>query len=177
MEHHMDRRLFLASGLALGACSATPPAPKGPLPPLTLDQAFVGQKTGTGAFRVWLTGETRRFSAALQGTLSQAGQRLTVVEDFTYDEGQKDRLTWVFDRDGVGGWTGRRDDTVGFAKVTEEAGEIRLVYTADFKSLSGVTRLGFQDVIYREADGLVVNDAIVTRLGIPVGSVRFEIGS
>jgi len=171
----MDRRLFLASGLALAACSATPKSPKGPVLPLTLDQAFVGRKTGAGAFRIWLTGETRSFTARLHGSLSQDGTRLTVVEDFDYDDGQKNRLTWVFDRTGPNGWTGRRDDTVGMATVTEQNGEIRLAYTADFKSLSGATRLGFQDVIYRTATGLVVNDAVVTRAGIPVGSVRFEI--
>lgn len=171
----MDRRLFLFGALALGACSATPPSPAAPTLPLTLDQAFVGRKTGTGRFRVWLTGDERSFTARLNGKLSMGGQRLTVVEDFAYDDGQKNRLTWVFNRSGTGQWRGRRDDTVGEAIVTEADGQIRLAYTADFQSLSGVTRLGFQDVIYKTAAGLVVNDAVVTRAGIPVGSVRFEI--
>ncbi|MFN3846541.1 MAG: DUF3833 family protein [Paracoccaceae bacterium] len=122
----MDRRLFLTGALALGGCASPTVATR----PVTLDQAFVGRKRGAGVFRVWLTGEERRFRAHLDGLLSRGRQRLTVVEDFTYDDGQTDRLTWVFDRSGPEGWTGRREETVGQATVVEENGEVRLAYTA-----------------------------------------------
>lgn len=171
----MDRRFFLLGTLALAGCASAPPSPQVATRPVTLEQAFLGRKRGIGHFRVWLTGEERRFTADLKGSLSRNGTRLTVVEDFVYDDGQQDRLTWVFDRTAPGRWTGRREDTVGEAQVIEEKGEIRLSYTADFRSLSGVTRLGFQDVIYLREDGVIVNDAIVSRAGIPVAGVRFEI--
>lgn len=170
------RRFILLGALALGGCASAPALPPGPITPLTLDQAFVGRQTGRGLFRVYLTGSERRFTARLNGHLSRNGTRLTVVEDFAYDDGEKNRLTWVFDRTGPGTWSGRREDTLGLAQVTEEDGVIRLVYTADFASPSGVNRLGFADVIYRRPDGLIVNDAVVSRSGFPVGSVRFEIG-
>ncbi len=70
--------------------------------------------------------DERRFNRALNGRLSRGGTRLTVVEDFVYDDGEKNRLTWVFDRAGEGRWTGRREDTVGEATVVEENGVIRL---------------------------------------------------
>lgn len=170
------RRLFLLGALSLAACASSPPLPAGPTTPLTLDQAFVGRQTGRGVFRIYLTGSERRFTALLNGRLSRHGTRLTVVEDFIYDDGKENRLTWVFDRTGPGAWAGRREDTVGMATVVEENGSILLAYTADFKSPSGVNRLGFADIIYRRADGLIVNDAVVSRSGFPVGSVRFEIG-
>lgn len=170
------RRLVLLGALALSGCASVPALPKGPITPLTLDRAFVGRQEGRGLFRVYLTGSERRFTARLNSRLSRHGTRLTVVEDFAYDDGEKNRLTWVFDRTGPGTWAGRREDTVGLAQVTEENGVIRLVYTADFVSPSGVNRLGFADVIYRRPDGLIVNDAVVSRGGFPVGSVRFEIG-
>lgn len=171
----MDRRFFVLGGLALAGCASAPPDPAVATRPVTLDQAFVGRKRGAGHFRVWLTGDERRFTADLNGRLSGNGNRLTVVEDFVYDDGQTDRLTWVFDRAGPGRWTGRREDTVGLAEAIEENGQVRLRYTADFKSLSGVTRLGFADLIYLRADGLIVNEGIVSRAGIPVAGVRFEI--
>jgi hypothetical protein len=102
------------------------------------------------------------------------GDRLTVVEDFLYDDGEENRLTWVFDRAGPGRWTGRREDTVGVAEVVELGNEIRLSYIADFRAGEDVTRLGFEDVIYFGPDGRLINDAIVTRFGLPVGRVRFE---
>lgn len=171
----MHRRFFLIGAAALGGCASVPASPTVATRPVTLDAAFVGQKRGQGVFRVWLTGDERRFDARLDGRLSRGGQRLTVVEDFVYDDGQTDRLTWVFDRSGPGLWTGRREDTVGAAQVVEQNGEVRLTYTADFRSPSGVTRLGFADVIYLRDDGVIVNDAVVSRAGFPIGSVRFEI--
>ncbi len=173
----MDRRVFFMGGLALAGCSAVPPAPNTPTRPLTLVDAFGGRSTGRGVFKVWLTSDTRAFTAKLNGSVTgrNGARRLTVVEDFLYDDGDKNRLTWVFDEQGSGRWTGQREDTVGQAQVSEENGLIRLTYIADFAAPSGVTRLGFSDVIYDQGDGRLINDAIVTRWGLPVAAVQFVI--
>lgn len=175
----MQRRPFLLGllSLPLTACATIPVAPQKRGPALTLVSAFQGRTIGTGVFKVYLTGAERRFTAALNGTVrGSAGKRvLTVVEDFVYDDGQKDRLTWVFRETGQGRWTGKREDTVGEALAVEEDGVVRLTYLADFRSDTGITRLGFEDVIYAGQDGQVINDGIVTRGGIAVGSVRFLI--
>ena len=171
----IKRRSLILGSLALAACARVPASPTGPREPITLDQAFAGKSIGAGVFRVDLTGAERRFKARLDGRL--VGDRLTVVEDFFYDDGEENQLTWVFDRAGPSKWTGRREDTVGVASVVETGTDIRLSYLADFRSGDDVTRLGFEDVIYFDPDGRVINDAIVTRLGIPVGRVRFEMQS
>ena len=173
------RRLFIMGGLSLGlsACASSPTAPTISTRPVTLVSAFQGRRTGSGQFRVWLTVDERRFTAELNGSVSEAGgqRTLTVVEDFVYDDGQEDRLTWIFLEIGTGRWAGKREDTVGEATVIEEDGQIRLTYTADFKSLNDTTRLGFSDLIYQMPDGTLVNDGIVSRAGIPVAAVRFVI--
>lgn len=172
---HRRTLLFTLAALPLAACASTPRPPASPGPAITLISAFQGRTTGRGHFRVWLTGDERRFTAKLNGTVTGAeGSRtLTVVEDFLYDDGEENRLTWVFRETGPGTWTGRREDTVGEATVVEADGRVTLAYTADFRSPSGTTRLGFQDIIYGAPDGTVINDAVVSRLGIPVASVRF----
>jgi Protein of unknown function (DUF3833) len=172
------RKLILGlAALPLAACAATPAPPAGPGPAITLVSAFNGRTTGRGHFRIWLTGDERRFSATLRGTVTgrEGARTLTVAEDFVYDDGQTDRLTWVFRETGPGRWSGKREDTVGEATVIEENGLIRLTYTADFRSASGINRLGFEDILYGLPDGRVVNDAVVSRAGIPVASVRFVI--
>lgn len=175
----MQRRTLLLglAALPLAGCAATPAPPAQPGPPITLVSAFQGRTTGRGHFRIWLTGDERRFTAKLNGrvTGTDGARTLTVVEDFLYDDGQQDRLTWVFRETGPGRWTGKREDTVGEATVIEEDGEIRLSYTADFRSPSGVNRLEFQDILYARADGTIVNDAVVSKAGIAVASVRFLI--
>ena len=175
----MQRRTLLLGlvALPLAGCAATPAPPEEQGPPITLVSAFQGRRTGRGHFRIWLTGDERRFTARLNGrvTGSEGARALTVVEDFAYDDGQQDRLTWVFRETGPGRWSGKREDTVGEASVIEEDGRIRLSYTADFKSSSGVNRLGFEDILYARADGTIVNDAVVSKAGIAVASVRFLI--
>jgi Protein of unknown function (DUF3833) len=175
----MQRRTVLLGlvALPLAACATSPAPPEDTGPPITLVSAFEGRTTGRGHFRVWLTGDERHFTARLNGTVSgRSGARtLTVVEDFAYDDGQTDRLTWVFRETGPGRWTGKREDTVGEATVIEDNGQIRLSYTADFRSPSGVNRLGFQDILYARPDSAIVNDAVVTKAGIAVASVRFLI--
>lgn len=175
----MQRRTLILglAALPLAACAASPSPPATPGPAITLVSAFQGRRTGRGQFRIWLTGDERRFTARLNGTVKgrDGARTLTVVEDFLYDDGQKDRLTWVFNEQGPGRWTGKREDTVGEAVVVEEDGQIRLTYTADFRSPSGVNRLEFQDILYAAPDGSIVNDAVVSRSGIPVASVKFLI--
>lgn len=173
----MHRRTLLLglATLPLAACASTPRLPATEGPPTDLVSAFQGRTTGRGHFRVWLTGDERRFTARLNGTVTgrDGARTLTVVEDFLYDDGQEDRLTWVFREQGPGRWTGKREDTVGEATVIESDGRITLSYLADFRSPSGVNRLGFEDIIYAAPDGTIINDAVVSRAGIPVASVRF----
>ena len=175
----MQRRTLLLglAALPLAACATAPAPPTDRGPPITLVSAFQGRTTGRGHFRVWLTGDERRFTARLNGTVTgpEGSRTLTVVEDFLYDDGQEDRLTWVFRETGPGRWTGKREDTVGEATVIEADGQIQLTYLADFRSSSGVNRLGFKDILYARPDGTIVNDAVVTRAGIAVASVRFLI--
>ncbi len=171
----LDRRHFALSSLALlsAGCATRPGSPAGNLRSITLVDAFRGRTVGRGLFRVPIAGVERRFRANLVGTLR--GDRLTIVEDFFFDDGETDRLTWRFQRTGNASWTGRREDTVGEATVTETGREVRLDYVADVRSRGQVTRLGFSDVIYRRADGVVVNEAVVTKAGLPIGYVLFEL--
>jgi Protein of unknown function (DUF3833) len=179
MEFRMQRRTLLLglAALPLAACATSPASPGKPGTPITLVSAFRGRTTGRGHFRIWLTGDERRFTARLNGRVQgpEGARKLTVVEDFAYDDGQTDRLTWVFNETGPGRWTGKREDTVGEATVVEKNGLIRLSYTADFKSAAGVNRLGFEDILYAGPDGTIINDAVVSRAGIAVASVRFVI--
>jgi hypothetical protein len=180
MMLNMNRRAALLglASLPLAGCATRPPSPSQAVLPITLVDAFQGRTVGVGVFRVPITGLERRFRADLVGTVRRdpvQGETLTVVEDFFFDDGEVDRLTWRFRRTGPQTWVGQREDTVGLATVRENGREVRLDYVADVRSRGQVTRLGFADVIYRRPDGVVINEAVVTRGGLPIGSVLFEL--
>lgn len=174
----LSRRTFVSAvPLVIAGCATVPPSPRVATRPVTLIDAFQGRTVGRGLFSVPLAGVERGFDARLNGTFRtvQGVETLTVVEDFFFDDGETDRLTWVFARTGPNTWTGVREDTVGSADIVETENEVRLTYTADVVSRGETTRLGFADVIYRRADGVVINEAVVTRFGLPVGTVTFEL--
>lgn len=169
--------LGVGTALVLSGCATTPDSPDEEVGAITLIDAFEGRSTGRGLFSVPIAGIERGFDAMLLGTVRRVGgvEVFTVAEDFFFDDGETDRLTWVFTRTSPTTWTGVREDTVGQAQVVETGNEVRLTYTADVRSRGEVTRLGFADVIYRRTDGVVINEAVVTRFSLPVGSVMFEL--
>ncbi|MEM6712180.1 MAG: DUF3833 family protein [Pseudomonadota bacterium] len=171
------RALLVSAPFFVAGCATRPPSPTPPTVPITLVDAFIGETVGRGLFSVPIAGIERGFDARLSGSLSTVNGRetLTIVEDFFFDDGETDRLTWVFTRTGPNSWDGVREDTVGVATVVESGEEVRLDYVADVVSRGETTRLGFADVIFRRPDGLVINEAVVTRFGLPIGSVRFEL--
>lgn len=171
------RTLLLGAPLVLAGCATMPSAPHNTGGQITLVEAFNGRAVGRGVFSVPLAGVERGFDAVLNGSLRRVRgvEIFTVVEDFIFDDGEVDRLTWVFSRTGEASWTGVREDTVGAAHVIESPDGVRLTYVADVRSRGEVARLGFSDIIYRGADGRVINDAVVMKLGVPIGSVRFEL--
>ena len=171
----LHRRGFLLGSAALGlaGCAGAPPEPSEARRATTLVDAFHGPSLGVGVFRAPIVGVERPFTARLDGVAH--GDRFDVAEDFTFADGERQHLTWRFRRTGPATWEGRREDTVGVADVVESEGVVRLNYVADIRSGDSVTRLAFSDLIYRRADGVVINEGSVRRFGLPVGSVHFEL--
>ncbi len=171
-------RAFLAAvliaSLGLAACATRPLSPVDPVGTITLKDAFKGSVTGKGRFQVPLAGVDRAFTAKLSGIM--AGETLEVTEDFVFADGESNTLHWHFTPNGPGRWTGVREDTVGTAQITENGQEIRLEYTADAQSRGTTNRLDFSDVIYRRADGVVVNNAVVKKFGFAIGSIHLQFG-
>ncbi len=157
---------------ALAGCASQPMDPVEATRPITLESVFMGKTMGNGRFSVPVAGVERKLVAHLSGYRS--GKEFDVAEDFTFDDGEKDKLTWRFVRTGPNTWSGKREDTVGEAKVIEANGTVRLDYTADVKSGNSVNRLEFSDLIYGLPDGRFVNTAVVRKLGIPIGSIRID---
>ena len=65
--------------------------------------------------------------------------------------------------------------TAMIADVVEDGDKIKITYTADVNNEGSITRLGFADVIYRRADGVLVHEADVSRYGFNIGTVSLTI--
>jgi len=175
----MIKLMTLAATVALGAATLSACATAPAIPPAASDTPFIverdlaGQSVARGTFRS-ITGANRAFTAQLNGTWD--GATLTLVEDFVFDDGERDRKTWRLQRVSPGRYLGTREDVVGEAVGVQEGNVFRLEYDVILPSANGRGRqVRFRDVMALNADGDVINDATVGWFGFRVGSVSLVI--
>jgi uncharacterized protein DUF3833 len=151
----------------LGACAAPPASPANENSPrLVLESFFDGTTTGHGVFTNSWTGAQRSFTVVIHGAWD--GRVLTLVEDFAFADGEKDRKTWRLEATGAGRYTGTREDVVGLARAWTEGSAVRLEYAVN---LGGWT-VDFSDVLALQDSAHLVNRATVGKWGIRVGRVE-----
>jgi hypothetical protein len=157
----------LGSGL-LASCATRPRAPE-TTQTFVLERDLVGAISARGEFRT-ITGVKRKFDAALNG--SWDGETLTLVEDFVFEDGEKDRKTWVLKQVGPGEWSGTREDVVGQARGFQDGAVFRLEYDVILPSKNGNgMKVRFRDVLAATPTGDVLNTATVGWFGLHVGAV------
>jgi len=161
--------LAAALTLSLAACATRPPPPS-PIAaqPIAIERALAGRTLARGEFRS-ITGARRGFDATLNGTWD--GRVLTLVEDFAFDDGERDRKTWRLEQIAPGRFTGTREDVVGVADGFQDGNVFRLEYNVRL----GDRVVRFRDVLALTPDGDVQNDATVGWAGLRVGSVSLLI--
>lgn len=169
----MFSRRFCLSLLLAGSVSACATAPQfsamqGPKG-IVLERDFVGRSYAKGTFTNKVTGSQRGLTVVLDGRRIRDG--LTLREDFTYSDGERDVKTWTFRKTGPETYAGTREDVVGEAVIRQEGEGVRLSYDVDLTTGTGKVRVHFEDVIERRGDGVIVNRAIVSKFGAPIGDV------
>ena len=162
--------VILALATSVSACATAPQfaAMQGPRS-IVLERDFAGRSYAKGVFTNRVTGAKRGLTVVLDGRVR--GETLTLREAFTYSDGEMDVNTWVFRKTGPGAYAGKREDVVGEAAIATEGNGVRLSYDVDLPTGAGPVRVHFEDVIERNGDGVVVNRAIVSKLGVPIGDV------
>jgi hypothetical protein len=173
MTHSFSRRLIVAGAVAVVASAcAGPPDIKAAdgAPAFTLEGFFQGRTVGTGAFTAQIAGVNRPLTVVTRGRWD--GRTLTLREDFFFKDGEKDVKTWRFTRIAPGRYEGTREDVIGKADVRQVGNTVQLTYTADVRAKDGsVTRLDFADTIAPLDGRRVLNEAVVSKFGVPIGKV------
>lgn len=161
---------FVVGAAASAAGCATRPASLGDTAgPLVLERDFRGRSYAVGSFTNSITGQRRDFKVALDGV--EADGTFVLTERFDYADGEKGVKTWQFKPLGDGRYRGTREDVVGSADVERDGDAIRLSYDVDLPGAGGPTRVHFEDILAKTQGGVVVNHAVVSKFGVPVGTV------
>jgi Protein of unknown function (DUF3833) len=137
-----------------------------------LEDYFTGITHATGSFSA-INGVKRVFDVRLKGRFN--GELLTLVEDFAYSDGEKDRKTWKFTKTGPGRYTGTREDVIGTTTVRVYGNTAKFTYLVDLAPGPGKNIVRFWDTMILSADGrTVANRALVTKYGLPVARVKVD---
>jgi hypothetical protein len=159
--------VFFASAIAY-SLTALPAAAR----ELRLEEFFVGRSVATGSFKT-ITGYKREFDVKLHG--SWDGRTLTLREDFTYDDGERDTKTWRFRRTGPSTYEGTREDVIGPVTVRLVNNKAYFNYRVDIDPKGSGNIVRFFDKLVLSDDGkTMANTARVFKGPLPVAFVRVD---
>ena len=142
---------------------------------LVLEEFIRGNLVAEGTFTNTRDGSTRGLKVRMRGDWD--GRTLTLVEDFVYSDGEKDRKTWRFTKVGEGRYTGTREDVIGTADIRQRGNDVLLDYTARVTTKDGSSyNIRFSDVLKLTGPRTVLNTADLTAYWFfDVGKVELNI--
>lgn len=141
----------------------------GRTPELKLETYFAGKTRAWGIFEDRFANLRREFTVDIEGTWD--GRELVLDERFDYTDGEKDRRVWRLTQTAPGVWEGRTEEAIGVAQGRAAGNAFNFRYDINLKMGSGRMKVHFDDWMYLQPDGVLINRAYVTKWGIDVGSV------
>ncbi|MDI7862628.1 DUF3833 domain-containing protein [Rhizobiaceae bacterium n13] len=137
----------------------------------TLESFFAGKTQAQGSFSA-INGVRRSFAVDLVGRWD--GKTLKLREDFVFDDGTRDRKTWRFVKTGPSSYRGTREDVIGETNVRLSGNVARFTYVVYLDPARKKNKVRFHDTMTLRPDGTVLNNALVTKFGLPVAITRVE---
>jgi hypothetical protein len=141
----------------------------GKQPALKIEEYFAGQTRAWGVFEDRFGTLRREFTVDITGAWK--GDEFELDERFLYADGETDRRVWRLKRTGPDAWEGRTEDADGVALGREAGNAFNFGYYLNMKVGDGRWRVRFDDWMFLQPDGVLINRAYVYRWGIQIGSV------
>jgi hypothetical protein len=162
--------LSLCATLLLGACASQELGQYAQSrPSLDLARFFAGRTQAWGMFQKRDGSVARRFRVAIEGRVD--GNKLTLDERFTYDDGETQQRIWTLLREDDGRWRGTAGDVRG-AAVGETAGNaFHWGYTLILPVKGDTYDMHMDDWMYLIDENTMVNRASMRKFGVEVGQV------
>ncbi len=138
-------------------------------PRFVLEDYFAGRTRAWGLFEDRFGTVRRQFTVDIVGTWD--GKTLVLDEAFVYDDGETDSRVWTITKLSENRYSGRATDVVGEATGRASGNALNWRYTLDLKAGNRTWRVNFDDWMFLQQDGILINRARVTKYGLDVGWV------
>ena len=156
--------------ITVGGCMNMEPIDfKDASPRLLIEDYFAGETRAWGIFEDRFGNLRRQFTVTIQGTWQDG--TLMLDEHFEYRDGERDRRVWRIRKTGEHSYEGTADDVIGIAKGEARGNALNWRYDMDLKIGDSRLRVHFNDWMYLQPSGVLLNRAHVTKWGVEIGTV------
>nr|WP_260178464.1 DUF3833 domain-containing protein [Roseospira marina] len=138
-------------------------------PTLFLEEYFPGKTYAWGIFVDRFGTLRRQLRVEIDGTWD--GETLTLDEHFDYADGETDRRVWRITRTGSDRYEGRAEDIIGVASGQIAGNALNWTYTMTLPIGSTPWKVRFDDWMWLQPGGVLINRATVSKWGFTLGTV------
>ena len=138
-------------------------------PKLVLEKYFLGKTYASGIFEDRFGNVRRQFTVDIEGSFDQ--NVLYLVEDFVFNDGERETREWIIKRSGKDTYEGRADDVIGVAKGLSLGNTLNWRYDMRLKVGGSSVKVHFNDWMFLQPNGVLINKATVSKLGVEIGRV------
>ena len=138
-------------------------------PEFILEEYFDGKVEAWGLFHDRFGNLKRQFKVSIDGV--RKGNQIILDERFIYDDGEKDRRVWKIDILGNKKYIGRADDVVGSAIGKADGNALNWKYELLLKVQNSKIKVSFDDWMFLQERGVLINRAEIKKFGINLGVV------
>jgi hypothetical protein len=165
--------LATGSALALSACAGPQISDyAAETPVLDLRKYFTGTVDAWGIFTDRSGRVVKRFTVVID--CQWQGDEGVLDEAFTYSDGTLQRRVWRLKALPNGRYEGRADDVVGMATGQTKGNAFQWQYTLALPVDGKVWQVQFDDWMYLMNDRVMLNKAVMSKLGVTLGEVTLS---
>ena len=165
--------LCMSLAVVTGCSSVTVDDYRDNRPELQPEAFFTGYLTAHGVVKNRAGRVIRTFNADIDA--SWEGGVGTLVEDFIFDDGENQQRIWTLSPDGQGGYKGTAGDVVGGGVMGVAGNSAFLDYVLRIPYGESTVDVRVDDRMYLVSPDVLVNESIMTKFGLRVGSLLLVI--
>lgn len=164
----------VVSSVIMIGCSVMPDIRDNHLkhPELNFFEYFARDVTGSGFLRNWRGQITRQFTVSMRGYyLDESHTQLRIEESFVFDNGEAQQRIWTLSKSGDQSFTGTAADTIGGASGRQQGNAVNWRYRLSIPYKSKSIAINFDDWLYLQEDGQLLNAVKMKKFGLTVGTL------
>ena len=142
---------------------------KGSQPELKLEEYFAGKTKGFGMVLNRSGKPIRQFVVDMDGVWE--GDEFVLREDFVFSDGEKTKREWRVRKLSDSSYEGRAGDVIGKASGKQAGNALHWKYTLKLPVKGTTWNIAFDDWMFLQPEGVLLNRASMSKWGIGVGEI------